>query len=82
VADAAVVGIPDARTGERVRAVVVATPGAAVDEAALLAHCRERLARYKLPREVVVVDALPRRTTGKVARDALRALDARAPVAG
>jgi len=82
VADAAVVGIPDARTGERVRAVVVAADGAALDEAALLAHCRERLARYKLPREVVVVDALPRRTTGKVSRDALRALDARAPVAG
>ena len=82
VADAAVVGIPDARTGERVRAVVVVAPGAEIDEAGLLAHCRERLARYKLPREVVVVDALPRRTTGKVSRDALRALDARAPVAG
>jgi long-chain acyl-CoA synthetase len=82
VADAAVVGIPDGRTGERVRAVVVPADGHTLDEAALLAHCRERLARYKLPREVVLVAALPRRTTGKVSRDTLRALDARAPVPG
>jgi long-chain acyl-CoA synthetase len=72
VADVAVVGLPDTRTGERVRAVVVARPGATLDADAVLAHCRTRLARYKLPREVLVVDAIPRLPTGKVHRDALR----------
>jgi len=72
IADVAVVGLPDARTGERVRAVVVTQPGQTLSEAEVVAYCRERLARYKMPREVVFLPALPRKATGKVARDALR----------
>ena len=82
VADAAVVGIPDARTGERVRAVVVPAAGAEVTVDELMAHCRERLARYKLPREIVLTADLPRRSTGKVSRSALRAIETRPAPSG
>jgi len=82
IADAAVVGVPDGRTGERVRAVVVPAPGASLTADAVLDHCRERLARYKLPREVVVAEAIPRRSTGKVERTALRAIETGAAPSG
>ena len=72
VVDVTVLGIPDARTGEHVRAVVVPRPGAALEFDDVVDHCRSRLARYKLPREVVFVDALPRLSTGKVDRASLR----------
>ncbi len=72
VAEAAVVGVPDERWGERVTAVVVAARGVAIDEDALVARCRAALAGYKIPRRVVVLDALPRNATGKVDKLALR----------
>lgn len=72
VADAAVIGIPDARWGERVCAVVAADP-ARVDETELVALCRSRLAGFKVPRVVHFVDALPTTGTGKVSKPALRA---------
>jgi long-chain acyl-CoA synthetase len=72
VADAAVVGMPDERTGERVRATVVLAPASELSADALLAHCRERLARYKLPRDVQFVSSLPRLASGKLARRALQ----------
>lgn len=72
VADAAVVGVPHPTTGEAVAAYVVAAPGATPSEDELLAHCRTRLARYKLPESVTVVDALPLLPTGKVKRRTLR----------
>jgi acyl-CoA synthetase (AMP-forming)/AMP-acid ligase II len=66
VVEAAVVGLPDPTWGERVAASVVTLPGHAVTAAALDAHCRERLARYKCPRQIELADDLPRNPMGKV----------------
>lgn len=74
VSEAAVVGVPDERLGERGRAYVVPRAGAAADPLALLAHCRAGLANYKVPSEVVVVEALPRNASGKVLKAELRGL--------
>jgi long-chain acyl-CoA synthetase len=71
VADAAVVGVPDARTGEAVVAYVVRAPGSDLTVRALLAHAAQRLARYKLPSRVEFVEALPRNFAGKLVRRAL-----------
>ena len=66
VFDAVVVGIPDERFGQRVAAVLAHRPGQEVDLAAVDEHCRSRLAAYKVPRRVVVVDEVVRRPSGKV----------------
>jgi len=66
VAEAAVVGVDDPDFGSRLRAFVVPADDADVTEEDLKAHVRAHLARFKVPREVVLVDALPRNATGKV----------------
>ncbi|MEP7281174.1 MAG: AMP-binding protein [Rubrivivax sp.] len=71
VADAAVVGLPDARWGEVPVLVLVPRSGHAIDAGALQALFDARLARYKHPRRIVVVEALPKTALGKVARAAL-----------
>lgn len=77
VLEVAAIGAPDERLGERIVAFVVSADAKApVDAGALLAHCNECLARYKVPREVRLVDALPRNATGKVDRLRLRAVAA------
>jgi benzoate-CoA ligase family protein len=72
VLEAAVVGPRDERGLEQVVAVVVPRAGRTIDPAALEAHCRERMAAFKRPRQVVVVEALPKTATGKIRRFALR----------
>jgi long-chain acyl-CoA synthetase len=72
VAQAAVVSVPHPVTGEAVTAVVVPQPGATVTSEQVIAHCRERLARFKCPTTVEVVDELPRTPTGKIAKGRLR----------
>jgi fatty-acyl-CoA synthase len=66
VSEVAVVGIPDAQFGQRMRAFVVVEPGASTTAEQLKQHVHDNLARYKVPRDVHFVDALPRNATGKV----------------
>jgi O-succinylbenzoic acid--CoA ligase len=72
ILDAGVTGLPDDAWGQRVAAAVVLREGAGGDEEALLAFCRERLARYKAPKELRLVTALPRSPGGKILRRTLR----------
>ena len=69
----AVVGVPDERLGEEVKAYVVRKPGASVTEEELLAWCREQLASYKYPRSIEFREALPISATGKILKRELRA---------
>ena len=72
--DAAVVGVHDDDYGQRLRSFVVLRPGASLTEQDVKDYVRGRLARYKVPRDVVFVDELPRNPTGKVVK---RLLDAK-----
>jgi fatty-acyl-CoA synthase len=70
--DAAVVGRPDERWGEVPVGHVVLRPGAVVDPEGLIEHCRGQLARFKVPKAIYLLDALPRNPSGKVLKRALR----------
>jgi acyl-CoA synthetase (AMP-forming)/AMP-acid ligase II len=73
VAEAAVVGLPDAEWGEIVAAAVVAAPGAALTPQALLEHCQRELSPHKRPKVIRLVDSLPRSHYGKVQRAKVKA---------
>ncbi|MGW5383590.1 AMP-binding protein [Nocardia sp. NPDC003963] len=73
VAEVVVFGSPDVRWGRRVSAAIVTRDGD-LTESAVVRHCRERLAHYKVPRSVVFMTELPKTATGKIARSALPAI--------
>ena len=75
--DAAVVGVPDDRWGEVGFAVVVPHEAAVLEPGVIRAHLERRLARYKIPKYIRIADGLPRTSTGKVIKAALRELAAR-----
>ena len=73
ISESAVFGIPDPDFGEAVAAAVVRQPGATIDELAVIAALRSRIAHFKVPRRVVFVDELPRNAMGKVQKTGLQA---------
>ncbi len=75
VVEATALGVEDKEWGHRLRAFVVKTEGASVDEATIKAYVKDNLARYKVPREVIFLDELPRNPTGKILKRELRELD-------
>ena len=73
VAEVAVIGVPDEKWGETIKALVVLADGESVDERALIDHCRESLAHFKCPTSVEFREELSRTATGKLQKFKLRA---------
>ncbi len=72
VKQCAVIGLPDAKWGERVTAVIIPLAGAAATQEELIAHCRTLIAGYKVPKEVRFVQTLPMTSTGKILKRSVR----------
>jgi fatty-acyl-CoA synthase len=72
IGECAVVGVPDARWGEVGRAYVIVVPGQSITPDAVIAHCVSRLAKFKVPKSVVVTDSIPRTASGKVQKHLLK----------
>ena len=71
VVEAAVIGVPDESFGQRLLGYVVLRPGAKTNAQHLRTHVRDQLANYKVPRDIVVLDELPRNASGKVMKKEL-----------
>ncbi len=82
VRETGVVGVADEYRGETVKAFVSLKAGASVTPEELIAFCRERMAAYKYPRQVEIVDEIPKTVTGKVLRRELRDKEAGAQPSG
>ena len=72
VAEAAVISLPDAMWGERVTAVVTLRPGVPASDGDIIARCRQSLAGFKSPKQVIFVDELPKTVSGKILKRDLR----------
>jgi acyl-CoA synthetase (AMP-forming)/AMP-acid ligase II len=72
VLEVAVVGVSDAEWGQRVTAMFTMAPGATVSPEAVMEHCRSRMASYKKPKDVRIVEEFPLNSTGKIAKKVLR----------
>jgi long-chain acyl-CoA synthetase len=80
VKEAAVIGVPDARRGEQPMAFVAAKEGEKLDESALLQFIRGKLADYKVPKQIIILPALPKNATGKILKTELRKQAAQSPL--
>jgi acyl-CoA synthetase (AMP-forming)/AMP-acid ligase II len=72
VVEVAVIGVPDEKYGEALLAIFAMKPGAEITVDAMVEYCRDKLAGYKIPRKLELIDALPRNPSGKVLKTVLR----------